>query len=165
MKYLMVVVSAVILSGCTTAVTPVATGGSRSDGVIEMSFEYPALSTPKVDRVAALASAVKRCKTWGYQGAEAFDSGLQTCIAYSGMGCARFRVTTEYQCVHAGEGQAAAASQQKYASQVRSVAASMQCDQSAEMVKSTPESEVWRLGCGDGESLEVRCFDENCYVK
>lgn len=164
---LVTIVYVLTLVGCATSVIPTSTGGSRADGVIEMSYEYGQFEQPKVDKAAALASAVRRCKTWGYVGAESFESGLKNCVQASSMGCARYRVTTEYQCIHASDGAIApqAASQEKYSTQVRSVAESMECTESATMVAANEDSEKWVLGCGDGETLEVRCFDENCYVK
>ena len=55
--------------------------------------------------------------------------------------------------------------QEKYTTQVKTIADSMRCDKGARMLSATEESEKWVLYCGDGETLGVRCFEENCYVK
>ena len=39
------------------------------------------------------------------------------------------------------------------------------CEEYVSLQSASEESETWMLGCGNGESLTVRCFDEACYVK
>jgi hypothetical protein len=56
-------------------------------------------------------------------------------------------------------------SQSKYQVQVEEVAESMMCEESISLQTATEESETWLLGCGNDDSLTVRCFDEDCYVK
>lgn len=153
------------LAGCAANVTPMATGGSRSDGVVEMSYEYSAYVTPNVNKAAGLSSAVKRCERWGYTGAEAFDAGMRTCTQPSAYGCNMWRVTTEYQCIHAADSKVSLKSNEMYGAQVESVAESMMCTESARMVEKSAESEKWVLSCGDGETLQLRCFEDACYVK
>lgn len=48
--------------------------------------------------------------------------------------------------------------------QVVGVADSMECNDSIALVEKTAESELWKLSCGDGEIVRVRCFDDECYV-
>ena len=54
---------------------------------------------------------------------------------------------------------------EKKRAQVIGVADSMECNDSIALVEKTAESELWKLSCGDGEILQVRCFDDDCYVK
>jgi hypothetical protein len=54
-------------------------------------------------------------------------------------------------------------SQEKYRKQVRVIAESMECTQSATLVSTGAESEKWLLECEGGDVIEVRCFDEACY--
>ena len=49
--------------------------------------------------------------------------------------------------------------------QVIGVADSMECNDSIALVEKTAESELWKLSCGDGEIIKVRCFGDECYVK
>ncbi len=164
MRYFCAVFMVWMIAGCSTHITPAATGGSRADGIVEMSYQYGAMTVPTVDKAGALANAIKRCQRWGYTGAEPFDAGLSTCIQPGGFGgCNAWRVTTEYQCLH--NTGAPVQSSGKYGAQVQEVAGSMECTQGATMTESTAESERWTLDCGDGESLQVRCFDDACYVK
>jgi hypothetical protein len=53
----------------------------------------------------------------------------------------------------------------KHKQQVLSVASAMECQSGISLQSVGKESETWMLACGDGESLTVRCFDEDCYVK
>jgi len=88
-----------LLTGCVTTKEWAATGGSRADGVIRLSYEVSAFQTAKVDEQQALNIATKRCQTWGYTGAEAFGGVTRQCNAPGGLsGCAQFLVTKEFQC-------------------------------------------------------------------
>ena len=48
---------------------------------------------------------------------------------------------------------------------VLAVAESMQCTNSVSLVERNEERDVWNLDCGDGESLKVMCYGEDCYVR
>ncbi len=76
----------------------VATGGSRADGTVELSYELGAFEVPKVDDDQGLKIAIERCRAWGYSGAEEF--GGQTKVCNSGGGsCTQWLVTKKYQCL------------------------------------------------------------------
>jgi hypothetical protein len=73
MKRTMLLISALLLSsGCATIKTLEATGGSRSDGTVELSYVYGALEAPQVQWEQGLLTARERCARWGYSDAEAF---------------------------------------------------------------------------------------------
>lgn len=98
--FIVVAVSVLALNGCETVKTLNATGGSKSDGTVVMSYTYGMLEKPIIQLDAALVSATKRCKAWGYSKAEAFDSGNETCITYNSYGnCVSMRVDVTYQCL------------------------------------------------------------------
>lgn len=90
---------AVGLAGCATTKTWSATGGSRSDGVIKLSYEYGLFEVPQVNEQQALELATTRCIAWGYSGSEAFGGQTQVCNNVSSGGCNRWLVTREYQCL------------------------------------------------------------------
>lgn len=95
--------AALTLSGCATVKTWSATGGSRADATVRLSYEYGQFEQPQTNETEALNLAIARCKTWGYTGAEAFGGVTQQCNMPGGMGgCARFLVTKEYQCTGTG---------------------------------------------------------------
>lgn len=92
-----------LLSGCTTTKEWAATGGSRSDGVVRLSYELGELETAILNEEQAINLATQRCKTWGYDGAEAFGGITRQCNTMGGFsGCARWLVTKEYQCTGTG---------------------------------------------------------------
>lgn len=88
----------ILTSGCAVQKAWTPTGGSRSDGIIRMSYEYGALQVPTVDNAAGISAAVQRCKAWGYTGGEPFGSVTRTCVDGDRYGCNVFRITAEIQC-------------------------------------------------------------------
>ena len=98
-----VVLVATSLWGCATNKEWAATGGSRSDGIVKLSYEQHELEQPILNEQQAINIATKRCNSWGYSGAEAFGGHTRTCNQFGGLsGCARFMVTKEYQCINNG---------------------------------------------------------------
>jgi hypothetical protein len=91
--------AAVLLAGCATDVVLQATGGSRADGVVNLSYEYGAFQAPKIDSVQALATAKASCAAWDYSGAQAFGGQTTKCSLTTLYGdCARYVATVAYQC-------------------------------------------------------------------
>ena len=78
-----------------------ATGGSKADGIIELSFEHTEAEKPTYDESKNLAMAKQRCNAWGYAEAEAFGGVKRQCNQMGGWsGCARYLVTKQYQCTN-----------------------------------------------------------------
>lgn len=86
------------LQGCAVQKTMVATGGSRSDGTVKLSYEFGMFEKPQVDMQQGIAAALQRCKSWGYSGAEPFGGQTKVCNSYGGGGCNTWLVTVEFQC-------------------------------------------------------------------
>lgn len=105
MKSLSIVTLALLVAltaGCTTKVnkTLQPTGGSRADGMVEMSFEYTRYEEPQVQWEQAKATAGARCKAWGYDSAEPFGGAKTQCKLANGFGdCMQALVTINYQCI------------------------------------------------------------------
>ncbi len=99
-SFVYLVTISLLISACAVNKTPIPTGGSRADGIIELSYEVGMFEDPVVDWLSADKSASKRCQAWGYKQAEAFE-GLKTeCQAYNGYGnCVQTLVTANYQCI------------------------------------------------------------------
>lgn len=97
----MLITSLVIAAGCATNVPKelVATGGSRSDGTVEMSFEHYAMEQPQVDYAKGLEVARMRCAKWGYSDAEQFGGVSRTCQSATQYGCGRWLAKMTYQCL------------------------------------------------------------------
>lgn len=104
MNKLLAAAAVVLLaSGCASTKDWAATGGSRADGVVRLSYVHGSFEKPVLDESQAVALATKRCATWGYTGAEAFGGSTSQCNVSGGLGgCAQFIVTKEYQCLGQG---------------------------------------------------------------
>lgn len=90
-----------VLAGCATVSQMSATGGSRADGIVRLSYEYGAFNKVNIDEAEGLRTAQARCATWGYKDAEAFGGITRQCQASNMYGCMRWIVTKEYQCTGA----------------------------------------------------------------
>ena len=87
---------------CETIKIPQATGGSRSDAIVELSYRHGRCEKPLVQWDKALVTAKKRCAVWNYTSAEAFGGTVSECQARNGYGnCISYFVTTKYQCIAA----------------------------------------------------------------
>ena len=103
MKALLIAgIAVAMLSGCATTKNWTATGGSRADATVRLSYSYGQFEKPQISEQQAQSLAASRCATWGYTGAEAFGGSEQKCTMSGGMGCAEFQVTKEYQCIGTG---------------------------------------------------------------
>lgn len=97
-KIIGLVLLALVFSGCATQKNWSPTGGSKSDGTIELSYEYGMFQTPDVSEQQAVELASQRCSAWGYGSAEAFGGEQRVCSQSSSAGCSSWRVTKTYQC-------------------------------------------------------------------
>lgn len=92
-----------MLSGCAVTKDWSATGGSRADGVVRLSYEIGEMENAQLNESQAVRLAAQRCKTWGYSGAEAFGGITRQCNMRGGFsGCAKWMVTKEFQCTGTG---------------------------------------------------------------
>lgn len=94
-----ILLSSLFIAGCATVSQMAATGGSRADGIVRLSYEAGMFDKVAIDEATALDTARRRCATWGYTDAEAFGGITRQCQAMSGYGCTRWFVTKEYQCL------------------------------------------------------------------
>jgi hypothetical protein len=95
----------VLLASCETAKEMQATGGSRADGTVNLSYEYGIFERPVVDRTAAQETARSRCAAWGYPQAQPFGGQINHCNQYNTYGaCLDMLVTVQYQCTGANGG-------------------------------------------------------------
>lgn len=92
----------VALAGCATVSQMTATGGSRADGIVRLSYEHGMLNKVNIDEADGLRTAQARCRIWGYKDAEAFGGVTRQCQGSGLYGCNRWLVTKEYQCIGAG---------------------------------------------------------------
>lgn len=85
---------ALALAACETPKSFAPTGGSRADGIVELSYKYGEFQTPIVDDSNTLETARKHCMAWGYQDAQPFGDQMRKC----NEGCTVYTVTKRYQC-------------------------------------------------------------------
>ena len=97
--FMLLLVSTLML-GCSVKRDFYATGGSRSDGVVDMAYDYRSMEKPVIDPKQAYTIARSKCALWGYNDTEPFGGKIQTCTLRSGFGeCAAWQVTIKYQCL------------------------------------------------------------------
>lgn len=102
-KILITLTLGTMLAGCAVTKDWSATGGSRADGVVRLSYEIGELENAQLNEAQAVRLAAQRCMTWGYSGAEAFGGVTRQCNQPGGFsGCAQWRVTKEFQCTGTG---------------------------------------------------------------
>jgi hypothetical protein len=95
-------VSIAFLSGCAVQEQWAATGGSRADGTVQLSYEYGEFQEPEVDDAQGVELAASRCAAWGYTGSDPFGGVIRKCEAFGGYGnCLSWFVTKNYQCTGA----------------------------------------------------------------
>lgn len=89
------------LTGCAVNKEWGTSGGSKSDGIVELSYTYGAFEKPDVDNKEGLKKAIKTCQVWGYDSAESFDFINTSCqsMDFSGS-CHRVLVTKKFQCIN-----------------------------------------------------------------
>ena len=63
-------------------VRPVAAGESRADGIVTMASSGTIWNPVDPDWRMAQAAADKRCRAWGYEGAESYAGWQDACRAY-----------------------------------------------------------------------------------
>ena len=94
----------ILLTSCAVQKQWTATGGSRGDGTVKLSYEYSPFVIPKISAYDGVPLAAARCRAWGYSHAEPFGGVSRTCTVPSAFGgCDLWMVTAEYQCTTASQ--------------------------------------------------------------
>lgn len=93
-------VSALFLASCSVVKVLQATGGSRADGIVELSYQYGSFEKPVVDWGQGTRTATERCQAWDFERAEPFGGSTSQCQSFDGYGnCVSQLVTVKYQCI------------------------------------------------------------------
>ncbi len=101
-KLISIFVFIIALSGCSVNKDWVATGGSRADATVKLSYQYGQGQDVHVSEQQGIELAKKRCGVWGYTGAEAFGGITTQCNQMGSFGCADGIAIKEYQCTGQG---------------------------------------------------------------
>lgn len=89
-----------VLAGCVQVNKElVATGGSRADGTVDLSYEQASIETVKIDPAKGIATAKERCIAWGYKDASPFGGESRQCQVSNQYGCSQWLATIRYQCL------------------------------------------------------------------
>jgi hypothetical protein len=92
-------ISITLLSSCVAQKYLQISDGSKADGTLTLVYEYGIFEKPVVHWDEAKQSALIKCQSWGYKGAEFFDVGTRQCINQDNQGnCNIWRVTFKCQC-------------------------------------------------------------------
>lgn len=94
----LIAITFTMVAGCMTVKEWAATGGSRSDGVVVLSYSHGNFENPQTDLAQGTAIAEERCKSWGYKGAEAFGGEIKKCSMPAPGGCNFWQVDRQFQC-------------------------------------------------------------------
>ena len=101
-KATLMVLLTIFIYGCAVQETLQATGGSKADGVVALSYDYSEFEVPSYNINQGEDVAKQRCAAWGYGGAEPFGGYTKQCSERGGFGgCRRWFVTVKYQCIDA----------------------------------------------------------------
>jgi YecR-like lipoprotein len=95
---LLAVCVCIALTNCAAQKIPEATGGSRADGTVKLSYEVNRFEKPIVQWDGAEQTAIDKCRNWGYQNAEKFGGTESRCEGNGYSGCETSEVTMTYQC-------------------------------------------------------------------
>lgn len=101
MKFLLTILFIIFLSGCVS--TPMqwhASGGSKADGIVELSYTYNYMQKPVTSETQGVARAGQMCMSWGYLEVEALDFLERSCQMGDYLGCDVWVVTRKYQCIN-----------------------------------------------------------------
>lgn len=98
-RVLVTILGLCVLTGCATKKEMIPMGGSKADGTVKMGYTFGTFEKPVVDFNKAELLASQKCKTWGYDGAEAFGGQTSQCGQIGAYGCEMMNVSVEYQCI------------------------------------------------------------------
>lgn len=111
MKYVVQAIMCVMflgmLAGCTKPVHKdwIPVGGSKSDATVKLAYTYdPNYENPIVQEEQAVDLAIRKCRTWGYESAEAFGGYMEHCtrmgpVLLGEIGCVQMAVVKSFQCI------------------------------------------------------------------
>lgn len=163
-----------VLSGCTTTKNWSATGGSRSDATVTLSYEVGEFERAELSESEANSLARRRCMSWGYTGTEAFGGITRSCIQFGGFsGCSRWMVSKAFQCSGDGKeitrAETAIAAPEKVEKNLsgdslytaEKIAKNQDCVVISKLKDEGP-TEVYKALCSGSSALIIRCEWSNC---
>lgn len=100
-KIITLVFTLILINGCAVHKEWGTSGGSKADGIVELSFTLGSFEKPEIDNEKGVQKAIKMCQTWGYNDAQEFDFINRVCNArdFSGS-CTSTLITKKFQCIN-----------------------------------------------------------------
>jgi len=86
------------LAGCASTRGWAPAGGSREQGLVRLSYEYPEFHQPEMSDGQAATLALNRCNAWGYRKAEPIEGQIRQCANVDDGNCNLWTVTREFRC-------------------------------------------------------------------
>lgn len=138
-----------LLAGCAGG--PVGWGGThtvlhKDEKIITIQYDGLTESLADVKQVARSHCAQ-------------YDAGIKVQNVAASSSSLNIVKTYTFECVARNDEAA------DYREELRMIQESMSCNEGAKIVSKSAESTQWELNCGDGETLEVRCFEDDCYLR
>lgn len=91
--------SILLLTSCMVIKVPQPTGGSKSDGIVELSYERYDLEIIEINYQEAKINALRVCNRWGFDNADMFGGSIKDCSMHDSYGgCMKATITIKYQC-------------------------------------------------------------------
>ncbi|MBJ2231957.1 hypothetical protein JFT67_23205 [Pseudomonas simiae] len=87
-----------LLSGCATPKYCEATGGSQSDGLVQLSYQQGLFEYGQSRESQGLAIATGRCQFWDYKRAEPSGEEKSVCHTMGPLHCLETTVIRDYRC-------------------------------------------------------------------
>ena len=99
-KLLLPFISIIFFSSCHITKDLDVVGGSKSDAIVEMTYEYHLFQKVIISSwEESQEKANNTCRAWGYTSAKRFETPKKDCIGWGRDGCYKWRVTWQYQCL------------------------------------------------------------------
>lgn len=95
---LALIIGVTALTGCATSKQWEATGGAKSDGVVQVSYEQGQFEIGQGSDAQGQTVAAERCKLWGYKSAQKSGSEKSICKTMGKFQCLQTTVTQDYIC-------------------------------------------------------------------
>ncbi|HEI6967613.1 YecR family lipoprotein [Yersinia sp. 2544 StPb PI] len=92
------ILGVITLSGCATPKQWEATGGGKSDGIVQISYEQGQFENGQSSDSQGLTVATERCKFWGYKSALKSGTEKSICKTMGKYNCLQTTVTQDYIC-------------------------------------------------------------------
>lgn len=98
MRYLLLGLSVLAVSACTTYKLWTEADADEQTGIVQLTYEFRRYENPQVDERAGVEMARERCTAWGYKSA-ARKGEDRICVDGLKSDCSRWKVVREYRCL------------------------------------------------------------------